>query len=153
MVAGRKTLLTPELQKEICDKIREGCFEWVAAVSCGISHGTFHQWMQRGNGTHPTRPADEKYVEFVHEVEKARAEARHEVESLVRISNPEFWLRNGPGKSRGGREGWTDETKTEISGPNGGPVVNVEFSNAEDALTYLREIADRQHSPNTEPEE
>lgn len=152
-MAGRPTLLTSEVQERICDYIRRGAFEWVAAESCGVSQKTFLEWIARGNGTDPDREGNALYAEFAEQVTKARAEARLNAELAISIDNPKFWLKNGPGKTRHGREGWTDETKTEVTGANGGALTVVNFTDGESAATYLRQLTKLDTSASTDTED
>jgi len=42
---GRKTVLTRQLQEKICQLIRAGTYDYVAAEASGISRATFFDWM------------------------------------------------------------------------------------------------------------
>ena len=119
--AGRPTLLTEELKQRICTFIRAGAYDWVAAQACGIGKSTFHQWMSRGQHVDTYgRPTDPIYQDFASAVLVARAQARLKAESTVASDDPKFWLRNGPGKTRYGEEGWTEtvnvNTAPEVNG-------------------------------------
>lgn len=87
------TLLTPELQDEICGLIEEGNRSEVAALACNIRRKTYEAWVTRGN------KGIEPYAEFVEAIGSARARA--EVEKL-RISN-EGDTKNGPDQAAGAR--------------------------------------------------
>jgi hypothetical protein len=65
---GRPTLLTPEVQADICHRITRGVPAKSAARAVGISRRTFNDWLARG------RDGDERYVDFYDAVERARAE-------------------------------------------------------------------------------
>ena len=41
---GRRTILTAELQRDICAFIRAGAYDYAAAEACGISRRTFFEW-------------------------------------------------------------------------------------------------------------
>lgn len=111
--AGRKSLLTPDRERQILASIRAGAFDWVAARAAGVSVPTFYRWL-----------SDERspYREFAEKVAEARAVARLSVEIEVRKKNPEFWLSRGPGRERPGEPGWGEKTTIEHTGPGGGPV-------------------------------
>jgi hypothetical protein len=115
---GRPTLLTPELTDDLCAFIAAGAYKEQAAIAVGIGYRTFARWMQRGDRADRVAqklkegeelPEEEvPYWQFWQRVEEAGATARVSVETQVRRDNPTFWLRNGPGKTRENRQGWTD---------------------------------------------
>lgn len=88
--------------------IRVGAFLWVAAESIRISVGAIHNWLNKGETA-----KGGIYRRFYLDVMQAQAQARLTTEIQVRKDNPEFWLRNGPGKSRPGKPGWTETTVVE----------------------------------------
>ena len=86
MKAGRRTLLTPEMEKRICDVLALGATYKVAAGIVGIDPSTFFGWMAKGrNGTlsnqYQTEP--EIYIEFFKAVKKA--EARSAIYCLSKV--------------------------------------------------------------------
>lgn len=97
-----------ELYQRFLATIRVGSFQWVAAEAIRVSHVTLSKWLKRGE-------AKKKglYRQFYLDVMQAQAQARLTTEIQVRKDNPEFWLRNGPGKSRPGKPGWTETTVVE----------------------------------------
>ena len=111
-MAGRKTLLTPEVHKKIVDYTRAGAFAWVAAQACGVDPSTFRRWMRYGQN--PKSP----YYLFCTQVKRAQAEARVLAEAEVRNGQAFQWLRYGPGRERPGEPGWTESK--EITGAGGG---------------------------------
>jgi len=115
-MAGRKTILTAEIQKKILGYIRQGAYDWVAAQACGIGSRTFYRWMSAGE-----KNANSPYRQFWQEVSQARAEARVLAEADVRKTQPFNWLRCGPGRERPGEPGWTEGH--EITGPEGKELV------------------------------
>jgi hypothetical protein len=68
---GRPTNLTPELAEDIAQAIRRGAKPADAAGAYGVPFGTFHEWMGRGNGQDPLRPALPLYIEFAEAVHRA----------------------------------------------------------------------------------
>jgi len=99
---GRKTKLTPELQRTIVSYIRAGAFDWVAAQAAGIHQDTFYHWLNLG--TQGRAP----FSEFSDAIAQARAESRLAAEVEVRRDEPLAWLMKGPGRDRPGEPGWTD---------------------------------------------
>ncbi len=100
--AGRKTLLTPELEATILGFIKAGAYDWVAAEAAGIGSTTFYRWLNEESSP------EEPYRAFRENVSRARAEARVVAEAAVKREEPFRWLRFGPGRDRPGRPGWTD---------------------------------------------
>lgn len=72
----RSLLLNPQVRKSILDAVTAGAFDHVAAESAGVSVATFGEWLARGEGRDPDRPADALYAAFAEEVRVARAAAR-----------------------------------------------------------------------------
>ncbi|MGH2597263.1 MAG: hypothetical protein ACRDH7_15070 [Actinomycetota bacterium] len=104
--------LTPEIQNTIVSYILAGAWDYVAAEAAGIDARTFRDWMARGEGRHPTRSATPELVEFARAVREAKARSRAKREIEVAEHRPEFWLTH-QGRSRPGREGWTDPVPDE----------------------------------------
>jgi transposase-like protein len=113
---GRRTKLTPEVQKSIVKLIRDGAYDYQAARANGIDDSTFRRWLRAGERGNPI------YRPFCAEVRQARAEARSAAEIQVRKDNPLAWLRYGPGRERPGEPGWTESVKAEISGDEREPL-------------------------------
>src|SRR5207249_6079969 len=104
--------LTPEIAEQILELIRAGVWDYVAAEAAGISDRTFYEWIQRGEGEHPTRPRTRKLQRFAEGVRRAKAEARAAGEIRLHRENPGRWL-SYVARSRPGREGWTHPPETD----------------------------------------
>jgi len=110
-MAGRRTKYNKTVHALIVDAIERGAYDHVAAERAGINARTFYRWMKSGE-----RYANSPYRQFCQDVIKARSHARAIAESKVWKENPLAWLRYGPGKTRPGRDGWTERQELEISG-------------------------------------
>jgi hypothetical protein len=119
--AGRRPILTRQLQERICQLIRAGTYDYVAAEAAGISRQTFFDWLRRGEGRSErgTAPA---HVKFVAAVRLAQAEARASAEVTVRKMDPKWWL-SRMHRDRTGTPGWTDKQQLEHTGEGGGPLL------------------------------
>jgi hypothetical protein len=106
--------LTPEIRERIVEMIRGGTFDYIAAEAVGISQRTLREWIQRGEGEHPTRPPTRKLRAFATEVRRAKAEARAAAEIRVFRDNAPRWL-SYQGRSKPGREGWTHPPETQVA--------------------------------------
>jgi len=104
---GRRTKLTAELAKAICETIRAGAFPTIAAETCGLGQTTFFRWLRIGRSKRAPAP----FRQFWQQVEQARATASHNAETRVFRSSPLEWLRKGPGRAR-----WGDRTELTIGG-------------------------------------
>ncbi len=77
---GRKSLLTPELQEEICQYLKEGHYQVTAIDLVGIAESTYYHWLQQGeeasikyeNGEELTEK-ETIYMEFLESIKKAIA--------------------------------------------------------------------------------
>lgn len=140
MPRGRTTKLTPELQRNLCAVISAGNYVVTACNYVGIDPTTYSMWLQRGTGTHPTRPKTKLYVDFVEAVQKAEAQA--EATRVARIAKagqegtwqadawylerryPERWGRKQLDVTSGGKpitgyvgvspDDWDDEPKSGV---------------------------------------
>jgi hypothetical protein len=119
---ARATRLTSEVRGQILGNLRLGCFDQEAAEAAGVPWETFHEWMLRGEGKHPTRKPTAVLTRFAREVRHAKAQARRDAEWEVRKTNPLAWLRYGPGRDRPEHPGWTDGSRAEVSEPSGEPL-------------------------------
>lgn len=127
---GKKpSKLTPEVQKIICDALRAGNYQEVVVDYVGITKATFHNWITRGReeadriaaGMDPD-PVEEKYLNFMVEVKKAKAYA--EVQAVAVISkagNEGTWQAKAwyLERSRAGR--WGRKERLALGGDPDGP--------------------------------
>jgi transposase len=79
----RRTKLTPEIQRKICEALASGNYFETACRYVGIDVSTGKQWLQRGRGQHKSRGSKAIYVAFVAAVEKAIAE--DEIATIAQI--------------------------------------------------------------------
>lgn len=109
-------MLTPEIERTILAYIEAGAWDYVAAEAAGIEDRTFRDWMARGEGRHPTRTKTPALAAFAKRVREARARSRAAREIEVATADPKFWL-GRLGRSKPGREGWTEPVPDEIDAP------------------------------------
>jgi hypothetical protein len=95
--------LTPQLIRDLCERIRAGAFEHVAAESLGVPATLYQRWLARGRA----RDAPRRYRELRQAVCQARGQARLMAEMDMRANDPKSWLLHGPGRDTAGRPGWT----------------------------------------------
>jgi transposase len=117
---GRKTVLTRQLQEKICQLIRAGTYDYVAAEASGISRTTFFDWVRRGEGRsdRATAPA---YVQFVNAIRLAHAEARAAAEVTVKKTDVKWWL-SRMHRDKPGAPGWSDKQQVEVTGKEDAPL-------------------------------
>ena len=94
----------PEVYKQILTFIRGGAYDYIAAEAAGVTSETWARWLARGAEARHGTPLRQ----FHDDVMQARAQARAMKEIEVAREDPKFWLRCGPGKTRQGRDGWTE---------------------------------------------
>ena len=119
---ARARTLTAEVTGQILGNLRLGCFDREAAEAAGVSWETFHEWVLRGEGKHPTLKPTAPLAQFAREVRQAKAQARRDAEWEVRKTNPLAWLRYGPGREQPSHPGWTACDRTEVTSPDSEPV-------------------------------
>jgi hypothetical protein len=111
---GRRPLLTPQLQRDICAYIRQGAFPEVAAEAAGLPRALFRTWLKRGE-----KGARKRYRAFAAAVRQAAAHARVLAEVETVKKQPLAWLKHGPGRETADLPGWTQPARPEQS-PAGG---------------------------------
>ena len=108
--------LTPEIADQIVALVQAGSFGYVAARAVGVPARTFHDWMARGRGEHPTRSSTPKLGDFAKRVDTAEAISRVGVETRIREIDPKHWLRYAA-RSKPGEEGWSDPARGSDASP------------------------------------
>ena len=105
---GRRLLLDRAVIDEISASVGRGAFLHVAAAAAGVSKRTLYAWLERGRelvvADEDGAELDEReelYLELVHAVTMAHAQARLRAEGAVLEENPLAWLRFGPGRDHG----------------------------------------------------
>ena len=73
---GRKTKLSPDLQKRLLDAIAAGNYIHTACAAVGIGESTYFKWLERG------RAGESPYREFMEALTRAEQQA---IVSLVKI--------------------------------------------------------------------
>ena len=111
---GRRSKLTPEVQKKICDYIRIGLTYERAALAAGISVATFYNWKARGE-----KARSGKYFDFLDALHRAEAEGEARHVAIIANEGPagSKWI-----LARRHPERWALIEKREISGPDGAPI-------------------------------
>jgi hypothetical protein len=86
--------LTPRLAKKLVQCIKQTGRIEPAARRCGVAQNTVNDWVERGQGRHPTRKAAPVFVDFAIAVEKALADFEVSrlkgIETAIAIK-PENW--------------------------------------------------------------
>jgi hypothetical protein len=72
---GRSTKLTPGIRDALLEAVRAGLPFERACHLVGIAPATAYQWIARGEGRMPERPATPVFVEFAEAVKSAEVEA------------------------------------------------------------------------------
>jgi hypothetical protein len=80
----RPSKLTPALQAAIVQAVSQGVPFTQAAWVAGIADATALEWLQRGEGSHPTRPSTARFAAFAEAMKKA--EAQDEARRVERIN-------------------------------------------------------------------
>lgn len=113
--AGRPTRLTPDLEKEILQKVELGVPMRTAAMAAGVPGGTFESWQRQG------REGRQPFARFLMGLTRARARA--EISLHVRA------LGGGPGSAaamwtleRRFPDDYGQRSKLELSGDPARPV-------------------------------
>ena len=85
----RPSKLTPQVQAAIVASIANGATRQAAADLAGIGAATVREWIARGEGRDPDRPATPELEDFAAEVR--RAEASLEIRCVETILESDNW--------------------------------------------------------------
>ena len=91
---GRPTRLTPLLADALVAGVRQTGFITPATERCGLPDAVVHEWVQRGTGTHPTRPGTRPYAEFAARIARAQGEWQAhllDVIATAAVTKPDTW--------------------------------------------------------------
>ena len=133
--------LTQVVMDEICNAIRGGAMDYVAAEASGISQKRFDKLM-------------EDYSIFRNNVNQAHAQCRVQLEQDVAKKKPLEWLLKGPGREKPGKPGWAAQTA--LTGADGGEIKStvkhtVDLTRLPEAeLEKLRELLSKAEAPQLE---
>jgi transposase len=88
--------LTPDVQKDIVQRLAVGNYIDAACLSVGISPATFYTWMDKGREAEKKpvrrRNAQERlHLEFLEAVENAQGAAEVNALTPIRLAMPEQW--------------------------------------------------------------
>lgn len=118
-----KSKLTPELTKRFAEAVEKGHPYSSACDLLGISHSTFGNWMQQGEGTHPDRPQTAAHVAFVDAIKEAKAKREQRWQGVIEDAaiggtwQAAAWLLERTNRKEFGRH-----ESVEMTGKDGGPV-------------------------------
>ena len=132
----------PAVAKKILAFIRRGNTLETSAGVAGVHKDSLLDWLARGRrvGTKEEQPGDADYSEFCNQVYFAKCEAEALVFDTIRktMGGPA----SGPGAKnwqagawwivRRNPKAWAPPTKTQITGPNGGPIQTVDMTKLSD---------------------
>jgi transposase len=150
-VAGRSSKLTPEVQKAIVEALRAGNYQESAAAYVGISHTTFHNWLNRGREEarritdgEKANPKEAAYLEFLDAVEKARGEAEvRNVMHIQRAAQEGTWQAAAWFLERSFPRRWGRKDRHEHVGDNGEAIkVSVSTGELEEKVKSLLNKSD-----------
>ena len=113
---ARPTKLTPDTQRRICDAIRAGNYQDIAAQHAGITAATFYNWMVKGEA------GKGQYLEFFDAVKKAQADAEVRNIAIIGSAAEKTWQAAAWLLERRNPDRWGNKEKRELTGANSGPV-------------------------------
>lgn len=85
---GRRSELSPELERKIVKLIRNGNYADTAAAIAGVPHATLFDWFKRG------RDGQEPYRRFLDQIKKAESYAQSEALERIRSHGRRTWQAN-----------------------------------------------------------
>ena len=111
---GRPSQLTPKLKKDFLDAIAAGSHYEPACAYVGISYTTFREWMQRGQGEHKTRKANQEYADFAEAVQYAEAKGEISAIAAIRGATKKEWRAASWLLERRHPDRWTTTQKLQV---------------------------------------
>lgn len=131
--AGRRTILTPEIQKDLISVIAAGNYYVTACNYIGLAESTFYSWLKRGeeeilrildleeSAGKPQEPDEDEviYVEFLDAIKKADAGA--EIEALLKVKSAygDSWQAAMTFLERRHSSRWRKKERLELTGDDG----------------------------------
>lgn len=142
-------LLTDEVHDRIVGTLRLGNYVEHAASYAGISRGTLYNWLKKGDEARAKRESgaeldevEERYARFSEDVDNARATAVVRNVSIIQQAAQTNWQAAGWWLERTAPQHFGRQVRTELSGPNQGPVqVNVSRDELIEEITRLLDVA------------
>lgn len=83
---GRPTKLSPELEVEIIQYLKIGCYPEMAAAAVGLAKATFYDWLKRG-----AREKRSRYARFSDSVKRAIAEGAARDLAIIAKASEKQW--------------------------------------------------------------
>lgn len=114
---GRKSKLTPAVQKTIVGHIRAGNYIEVAARAAGITDRTFYLWMEKGEAS-----KSGIYYQFFQAIKDAEADAEAEMVASIKRHGLTNWQATMTLLERRHPERWAKLVRNEHTGKDGGPI-------------------------------
>lgn len=111
------TKLTPEVRETIAKLVSEGVTRRAAAASVGIHEETLYAWLRSAAS------GDEPFLSFSEALQKADAEAEARLTAQV-LRGGRDWTSAAWWLERRRRADYGRIERMEVSGANGGPIVN-----------------------------
>tara|TARA_B100000287_G_C20648042_1_gene785835 strand:- start:1380 stop:1769 length:390 start_codon:yes stop_codon:yes gene_type:complete len=126
---ARKSKLTAEVTKSICNFLRAGYFVEDASRMAGISRTTLYRWIDRGKKERDEEE-DSLYADFVDAIEKARAEAEgFHLNVINKAASRGVWQASSWWLERS-FEKWGKTHKVSLGGDEEAPVnIQIKYSN------------------------
>ena len=119
---GVKGKITPEKIELICEHLREGNYDMVAAQAVGITRQTFYRWIRQGK-----EDKEGIYFDFRQKVERAKAEGEVALLTVIKKAATRTWTaaawileRSRPGRwskhetRKQSKEAWREDFLTLI---------------------------------------
>lgn len=123
-MSGRPSKLTLERKNNLIESIRKGSYLNAACRIAGITEQTFYNWMERGE-----KAKKGEYFEFFEAARDAEAQAEIRAVAQWQSKMGDDWRAARDFlRYRFGKNGWSDISKIEHSGPEGEAIEIVEFS-------------------------
>ena len=141
-------LLTDEVHDRIVGTLRLGNYVEHAASYAGISRGTLYNWLKKGDEARAKREhgaeldeVEERYARFSEDVDNARAAAVVRNVSIIQQAAQTNWQAAGWWLERTAPQHFGRQMRTEVSGPNKGPVqVSVSRDELIEEITRLLDV-------------
>lgn len=150
MARPHKPRLTPEVHAHIVASLRAGNYVEHAASTANIARSTLYEWLRKGEAALAKSEADEtltemeqRYLDFMMDVDRARSDAISHNLQMIQDAAPKNWQAAAWYLERTAPQFFGRHMRTEITGPNNGPV-QVEVSKQElvDELLSVLEALD-----------
>jgi hypothetical protein len=111
---GRPTKFTKKIKEDLIRSLKAGSYIEPACVAAGITYQTYKNWMDRGEGIHPTLSQTKEYFDFFEEVTRAIAEGEVNFIKTIKVASAKDWRAAAWALERRHSDRWANTQRIQV---------------------------------------